>query len=213
MILTLTAMRAGVIAIIGCILAGSVLNVFIAHYCLLHHSPPFSVWPHQSAQEYWNRYAENSKLHGPARFHHISAAIGCDFFIIDASPMNLGDNAPPRMMITRAGIPFRSFEGMHSWGGVTPAFKSAIPITPRKLNVAWVSVLPAGPVPLGFVANTIFYAGMVWLTVLGPFKLTRFIRAARHRRMHCCPECSYDLRANLNNGCPECGWGRESAKV
>ncbi|MCH8824762.1 MAG: hypothetical protein IH984_14785 [Planctomycetes bacterium] len=26
----------------------------------------------------------------------------------------------------------------------------------------------------------------------------------------CCPNCSYDLRGDLKQGCPECGWGREA---
>lgn len=26
---------------------------------------------------------------------------------------------------------------------------------------------------------------------------------------HLCPECAYDLRGNLESGCPECGWRRE----
>jgi len=33
----------------------------------------------------------------------------------------------------------------------------------------------------------------------------RFIRARRGR----CPRCGYELRGNMNAGCPECGWNRQ----
>ena len=55
-----------------------------------------------------------------------------------------------------------------------------------------------------FVVNTVFYAGLIG----GPF-------AARHllRRMRgLCLICGYNLRGDLSQGCPECGWGRSEKR-
>ena len=199
------------LAIVVCAAVGLAINAWISHYCLLHHSPPFSTWPHFSAQWYWNRYAEGPDQHGPARFHHVSSAIGCDFLIIDAAKPDIGDGAPPRMMITRAGFPLRSFEGMHSWGGVQPSHSWAIPIEPRDLNVAWVSVIPCKPLLLGFIGNTALYGLLVWICFAGPGVLLKRIKAERWRLARCCHQCGYDLRGALEAGCPECGWRRESS--
>jgi hypothetical protein len=186
------------------------MNAWLAHYCLLHHSAPFTTWPHFSAQTYWDRYAQPSVRHGPARFHHVSSAIGCDFMVIDASRPDIGEGAPPRMMITRAGFPLRAFEGMHSWGGVEPAFACAIPIKPRDLNVAWVSVIPCRPLVLGLIGNVVFFGGLAWIVVAAPGVLFRRIKAERWRLAHCCHQCGYDLRGEIDRGCPECGWRRQS---
>lgn len=185
-----------------CTAAGSAVNIWLAHYCLLNHSPPFPTWPHLSAQQYWDRYVDQSDGYGPANFDHISAAIGCDFFIIDASPPDLGNGAPPRMMITRAGFPFRCVEGMHSWGGVSPSHNWAIPIDPQPRNVAWVSVLPYRPHVFGLIMNTAVFGCIVWIAMFGPFALYRSIQHRQRRRMRCCHQCGYDLQGNLAGGCP-----------
>jgi hypothetical protein len=138
----------------------------------------------------------------------VSGAIGCDFLVIDASPPDLGDGAPPRMMITRAGFPWRSFEGMHSWGLVKPAYSWSIPIEPHALNVAWVSVIPYRPLPLGLILNSLLYGGLTWVLIFGPLALRRRFLNERWRRTRCCHQCGYDLRGDLAAGCPECGWRR-----
>ena len=59
----------------------------------------------------------------------------------------------------------------------------------------------------GFVVNTLFYAAIMWLLILGAFALRRLIR----RKRGLCVACGYDLRGDLAQGCPECGWRREAA--
>jgi hypothetical protein len=192
-----------------CAVIGFAFHRWLAHYCLLHHSPPFGPFLTRSAQTYWDRYADKSPNHGPAKFVQISAAIGCDFLIIDASPANVGSGAPPRMMITRAGFPFASFEGMQSWGPVTPAHAWSIPIQPRLLNVAWVSVVPYRPLLLGVLANTAFWGFAAWCLLFAPAVMYRTWKKHRRQSDTCCWNCSYDLRGKLAEGCPECGWRRE----
>src|SRR5438034_11604186 len=94
-------------------IAGSLINVAIACACLYWQAAPMDPWPPPPAQWYWDRYIGRSPQYGNARYDAIVGAPGCDFLIIDASSPNIGSGAPPRMMITRAGFPLRSFEGMH----------------------------------------------------------------------------------------------------
>jgi hypothetical protein len=59
--------------------------------------------------------------------------------------------------------------------------------------------LPKRPVWLGFVANTFFYAAILWLLIPGPFALRRLIR----RRRDLCPKCAYPV--GESDACTECG--------
>ncbi len=61
--------------------------------------------------------------------------------------------------------------------------------------------LPYKPLWAGSTANTIFYAGILWLLIPGPFFLRRLIR----RRRGLCLACGYDLRHGAHEACPECG--------
>jgi len=194
-----------------CAFLGAAFNVWLAHYCLLHHSPPFGPFLRSSAQTYWDRYAKKSPNHGPANCIHESGAIGCDFLIIDASPLGNVVASPPRMMITRAGFPLASFEGMHSWGPVAPPHSWSVPIEPRRLNVAWVSVVPYRPIPLGIVVNTAWWGLVAWIALFLPATLYRKLREQQRKLTNSCPECGYDLRRNFSERCPECGWRRAQA--
>ena len=69
-----------------------------------------------------------------------------------------------------------------------------------------INFIPYRPLWPGFAINTIIYATILWLLTLGPFTARRMIRSKRGR----CIKCGYDLRGNIENGCPECGWGRET---
>jgi len=59
------------------------------------------------------------------------------------------------------------------------------------------------------VIDTLFYAAIWFGMFFGFSSAKRFIRAKRGR----CPRCGYDLRGNLDAGCPECGWGRAAEEV
>ncbi|MCH7719538.1 MAG: hypothetical protein IH988_00925 [Planctomycetes bacterium] len=65
--------------------------------------------------------------------------------------------------------------------------------------------LPLRPIWPGFPINTVFYATILWLFILGRFALRRHLR----RKRGLCVPCGYDLRGDFSAGCPECGWRRE----
>jgi hypothetical protein len=68
--------------------------------------------------------------------------------------------------------------------------------------------VPLRPLWPGFLIDSLFYAAIWFGVFLAPGMAKRAIRRKRGR----CPRCGYDLRGELAGGCPECGWGRETAK-
>ena len=69
--------------------------------------------------------------------------------------------------------------------------------------------LPLALIWPGFLIDTLFYAAL-WLGLIVGFGATK--RALRTRR-GLCPKCKYDLRGDLDAGCPECGWNRAEAEL
>ncbi len=72
------------------------------------------------------------------------------------------------------------------------------------VDATW--LLPLHPVWSGLAANTVFY-GAIWALPLIGLPL---LKQRRRRRKGHCPHCNYDLKSDLEHGCPECGWGREA---
>jgi len=64
--------------------------------------------------------------------------------------------------------------------------------------------IPLHPIWPGLLFDTLFYAAIWFGVFIGFTGARRFIRAKRGR----CPRCGYDLRGQLAQGCPECGWNR-----
>ena len=60
-------------------------------------------------------------------------------------------------------------------------------------------VLPLRPIWSGFAVNTLSYATLLWLLILGPFALRRFLRIRRGL----CPKCAYPMGESAV--CSECG--------
>ena len=79
------------------------------------------------------------------------------------------------------------------------------------LRYVWPSgpnvILPLQPIWVGFLGNTLCYASAWWGLCSTPAPIRRWVR----RRRGQCPTCGYDLRGNVAEGCPECGWRREAA--
>lgn len=191
------------------LLIGAALNFLLALFCLYKQEGPQTPTPGATAQKIWNRYAiADANEHGPATFLRLSGALGCDFITLDAANGDPNQPAPPRMMITRMGLPFRAFEAMHSWGPVQPTHSGGIPVASFRPNVAWVSIIPLRPIVSGLVLNTLLFGGLAWAVLFGPIAMVRRTqRQMRMLRRHC-PQCDYDLQGNLDAGCPECGWRR-----
>lgn len=64
--------------------------------------------------------------------------------------------------------------------------------------------IPLMPLWSGFLADSALFGATWFVMLFGPGMVRRGIR----RRRGCCPMCAYDLRRNLDAGCPECGWNR-----
>ncbi len=60
----------------------------------------------------------------------------------------------------------------------------------------------------GFLINTLLYGALSFGLLFGLGAARRGLRKKRGR----CPMCAYDLRGDLDAGCPECGWGREEGE-
>lgn len=61
---------------------------------------------------------------------------------------------------------------------------------------------------LGLCVNTAFW-GALWLVVLA---VPAAMRGSRRRAKGLCPACAYDLKGQLAEGCPECGWNRDDVR-
>ena len=68
-------------------------------------------------------------------------------------------------------------------------------------------MIPYFPIWPGFLANTLFYAALLWPLICGPFALRRllrrFLRVRRGLRRGLCPKCAYPR--GESSVCTECG--------
>ncbi|MBL1217827.1 MAG: hypothetical protein D8M59_10065 [Planctomycetes bacterium] len=69
----------------------------------------------------------------------------------------------------------------------------------------WPPWIPLLPCWIGLVGDTATYGAVLFCLINGLLYLSRRIRQARGL----CPTCAYDLRGQIDTGCPECGWGRD----
>jgi hypothetical protein len=69
--------------------------------------------------------------------------------------------------------------------------------------------LPYVPWWPGLIANTLFFTAPWFLLLFG----VGVARCRWRMRRGSCPSCKYDLRGDLDAGCPECGWGRVETKT
>ncbi len=199
------------------LLAGAVVNVAVAWGCVLlaHH-----VWPSEALADpnpelatpsAWRRSVPASWPEVPIseRIHQ-----GKWFWAVDqgwrSDPDPLWWETYMREGILdyyglsewRIGVPakslsYDSYTHVEREGGPisrTILLKHAIPAPPGK----W-PAFPARPIWPAFIANTLLYATLLWLLILGPFALRRFLRLRRGL----CPKCAYPMGESAV--CTECG--------
>ena len=105
----------------------------------------------------------------------------------------------------RIGVPAKSLSydsyTHHEWKGgpfsSTRLLERAIPASSGKPRLPL--AFPAHPIWPAFIANTLFYAAILWLLICGPFVLRRFARVRRGL----CPRCAYPMGESAV--CTECG--------
>ena len=112
---------------------------------------------------------------------------------------------PAVAMRTRYDVEWRRVAGLHP---LQPSIRitEGILLTPkaaaRRADLLYTTkALPLRPLWPGFAINTLFYAAILWLLILGPFTARRMIRRKRGQ----CSKCGYDLRGAEHEVCPECG--------
>jgi hypothetical protein len=138
---------------------------------------------------------------------HVSA-----IYALDALP----PEKPSNIIVFRMGFPFRSLTGReeinsHSTaGGVTQINRFFLPRTgPFHTSRVWLgrhlsatsyaSAVPTKPLPLGIVANTLFFSALI---ALARGLVLRF-RRSRAVAQGACRACGYAMHALPR--CPECG--------
>ena len=118
----------------------------------------------------------------------------------------------PFLSRTRAGWPLLALHGEQQAGVISSGrtltwqYGTAVPFPTFGKQNSSDAILPFRPLWPEFAINTIFYAAILWLLILGPFALRSHIR---HKHGHCV-NCGYNLRGDFTAGCPECGWRREA---
>lgn len=138
---------------------------------------------------------------------HVGYHTGAHFRMLDPTD----DPRPPyarpaiypgfMLWYVRAGWPWFAAEGRKLQRDPTPGFLVETTIF---ANRWWIPLRPIWP---GLLANTLFYAALVFLPLAG----LRLARSRRRRRRGLCVACGYELGHGIAV-CPECGLGatRES---
>ncbi len=109
---------------------------------------------------------------------------------------------PLRSLSGERIVPYESVRGWKNGQVYKREFRSAIVCPKIPLTVR-----PLRPHPIGFIVNTLLYTLVIWLLVVGPREVRRWLR----KRRGLCIKCGYDLRGHSRGGrgCPECGWRRD----
>ncbi len=107
----------------------------------------------------------------------------------------------------RIGVPAKalSYDSYthYDWGGgampisITRLLERAIPAPPGKQRFPL--AFPAHPIWPAFIANTLFYATLLWLVIRASVVLRRLLRLRRDL----CPKCAYPM--GESEVCTECG--------
>jgi hypothetical protein len=179
-------MRRRLLIILIFLLAGAVVNGAVAWCGLLD---PFSRWPQISrtrlepdqAQELHRRHVpRDAPLFGPEveltgrRTQSVLAteiSIWPATTIFRSSDGSIGTYFYQPFRVVDVGLPLRCVRKMRGYSLLWP----------------------------GFVVNTLFYAVILWLLILGPFALRRLVR----RQRGLCPACAYPVGESAT--CTECG--------
>lgn len=87
---------------------------------------------------------------------------------------------------------------------IFPTVRSSKSNTQYRIGLYINRVLPYGIYWPGFIINTLIYA-VIWLFIF--LTISKIKNKYRTKQGHC-PACNYNLRNNMESGCPECGWNR-----
>ncbi len=190
----------------GLVIVGAVVNVFVAWGCVLWSSWRSVEAPYLAEDDRRMRELAAPKNDDQEYIVIQRTNVGFDYLILGSIPRDL--RGPPRRAkehwhVIRAGWPFRSLacerrvgiESEDAWKYAWPRVGSLEPIARdvhRRLPLQ-ASVMP-------FIANSVIYAGIAWLSLV----VVRTIRHGTRRRRGLCSRCGYRVGADPVV-CPECG--------
>ncbi len=113
-----------------------------------------------------------------------------------------GGGVPPAVQ-TRAGWPCMSFYAdQFTRDADNDLWEYRYSITRERFDTLGLYariVFPVLPIWPGFAINTMFYGGVPWLLVCGPFEFRRY----RRRKRGLCVHCAYPI--GMSDVCTECG--------
>lgn len=103
----------------------------------------------------------------------------------------------------RAGWPFSCLGGFGLLCG-DPSCDQFFQMWQAKNGIKWLGVnagrrVPVGPIVAGMLINTIFYGGLIWLAIRGPWETRRRWRELQRR----CGVCGSPFGSSI--ACTECG--------
>jgi hypothetical protein len=189
------------------LILGAIVNVAVAWGCAIWLGRLASVWidaPDTPATPAFvqrlvdDRNREHDWSGWEARSGY--RAVGFNIYVL-----RIGGTKDHHLQTTAlvVGWPSLSLWAAHSYyienEPIAPTFietYSGILMTGSGANGWWIPGLPIWP---GFAINTIFYAAILWMLLLGPGTIKRAIR----RKRGLCPACGYPIGASPV--CTECG--------
>ena len=214
--------RRRVSLLIICILLGAILNIAVAWSCAIWSRPDpatAAVLSEQDSLTHWHQIAPTHWVAEVAQirpsaiepFGSLQTSFGMrirtigvhGFYFSETSPeLAVGDMAWHAFEYS-VGWPIACLHFMEfkSTDARPPIFQKAW-VASRGISSLHVSPgqkLPYGPIWIGLVINTIFYAAVAWLVLRGPSEIRRRIRQYRGR----CQACGYPI--GLSSVCTECG--------
>ena len=176
----------------------------------------------------WNRFAPDHFPEKPDELGLAGGRWGCQGFTLQVDDITTESQVDSRYMVgVWAGWPFFSLEG-YNYAEITYELGHPTPKGSRddyyapgiiRISIPWLTrgistpvIYPFRPSWAGVMLNSVSYGLMVWILgiVFGWLRRTLRLRASRLKQ--CCPQCRYDVRGRLEEGCPECGWNRESCE-
>ena len=195
------------------LLAGVVVNVAVAWAIVAHLETLHISWAfdgvdleHSESFKWWTTHAPDGFANRATRVMLSSPITGASVVLATSRRPNesywetiIRGQVMGRL---RTGWPMRSMEGAR-WGheyGVS-LYRGAVEYGGDV--GANLDIFPLRPFLPGFVFNSLFYAGILWLLLPGPFVLWRFIRRPMRLRCDLCPECAYPMGESAV--CTECG--------
>ena len=194
-------MKRRLLIIAVCLLVGAVVNVAVAWGWALWGPRLAWGWPTTPA-EMWHRPVPDDWPRPVARSRQSNFGLTRILTVSHYSSGGVLHRPPPYFVLRRdrLGFPSRCLEAeTQREAPFLPELLGALRAPPSWRPRSPVALLPLRLIWPGFGLNTLFYATILWLLLLGAVALRRFLRVRRGL----CPKCAYPMGESAV--CTECG--------